>query len=159
VDNNKKINYSEFIAATVEAHGELSEERLADAFDRIDSDDDGFVTVEDLRDFLGDSVPQYYIDQIIEEADISHDHMIDYPEFLALWDRSIDDVRLEALRDVESRRVSRAASRTSSLDTWDDRISELTFSEDEDMEGTYGFQQRKEASVRMGSIIRGVDIL
>jgi hypothetical protein len=29
------VKYSEFLAATIEAHGVISEERLAEAFDRI----------------------------------------------------------------------------------------------------------------------------
>ena len=31
--------YTEFIAATLEAHGNVEEERIAEAFDRLDNDD------------------------------------------------------------------------------------------------------------------------
>lgn len=33
--------YTEFLAATLEAHGNIEEERVAAAFDRLDSDDSG----------------------------------------------------------------------------------------------------------------------
>ena len=35
VDGTGVVEYSEFLAATIEAHGGISEERLAEAFDRI----------------------------------------------------------------------------------------------------------------------------
>jgi len=38
------IQYSGFLAATLEVHGRIVEERLAEAFDRIDSDDSGFIS-------------------------------------------------------------------------------------------------------------------
>lgn len=39
VDGTNEVKYSEFLAATIEAHGAIDEERLAEAFDRIDCDD------------------------------------------------------------------------------------------------------------------------
>lgn len=38
---NKPQMYTEFLAATLEAHGYIEEERIAAAFDRLDSDDSG----------------------------------------------------------------------------------------------------------------------
>lgn len=35
VDGTGEVEYSEFLAATIEAHGAIDEERLAEAFDRI----------------------------------------------------------------------------------------------------------------------------
>ena len=37
--------YTEFLAATLEAHGYIEEERVANAFDRLDSDDSGMLFV------------------------------------------------------------------------------------------------------------------
>jgi calcium-dependent protein kinase len=39
INGTGKVHYIEFVAATIEAHGTIDEERLAEAFDRIDSDD------------------------------------------------------------------------------------------------------------------------
>lgn len=38
------IKYTEFLAATIEAHGTIDENRLAEAFDRLDSDDSGYIS-------------------------------------------------------------------------------------------------------------------
>ena len=46
VSNTHQIEYKEFLAATIETRGRIEEERLAEAFDRIDSDDSGFITRE-----------------------------------------------------------------------------------------------------------------
>lgn len=41
VDGSGLIRYTEFLAATIQAAGWISEERLAEAFDRVDHDDTG----------------------------------------------------------------------------------------------------------------------
>lgn len=41
IDGTGKIRYTEFLAATIEAAGWISEDRLADAFDRVDHDSTG----------------------------------------------------------------------------------------------------------------------
>ena len=44
LDGSGKIRYTEFLAATIEVHGAIDEERLAEAFDRIDCDDSGYIS-------------------------------------------------------------------------------------------------------------------
>ena len=39
------MKYTEFLAATIESTDLVTEERLAEAFDRLDSDDSGFISV------------------------------------------------------------------------------------------------------------------
>jgi len=46
VDRTGHVNYTEFLAATIEALGPIEEARLAEAFDRLDSDDSGFISVK-----------------------------------------------------------------------------------------------------------------
>lgn len=43
-DHNQdgKIMYTEFLAATIEAHGHIAEDRIAEAFDRLDTSETGF---------------------------------------------------------------------------------------------------------------------
>jgi Ca2+-binding EF-hand superfamily protein len=106
LDGTGKVHYSEFLAATIEAHGALSEERIADAFDRLDSDDSGYITKQNIMDFLGDTISEDYANTIIDEADIYHDHRISYEEFLALWNESNDEKFKQALEEVNHRRVS-----------------------------------------------------
>jgi Ca2+-binding EF-hand superfamily protein len=38
IDGNGAVHYFEFLAASMEAHGFINEERLADAFDTLDAD-------------------------------------------------------------------------------------------------------------------------
>lgn len=42
LNENGHIMYTEFLAATIEAHGHIEEERIAEAFDRLDSDKSGY---------------------------------------------------------------------------------------------------------------------
>eukprot|EP00977_Amphora_coffeiformis_P028122 scaffold34698_cov173-Amphora_coffeaeformis.AAC.10 len=85
VDGTGVIRYTEFLAATIEAAGWISEERLATAFDRMDHDDTGYISKENLRDLLGDAFPEGEIDFILKEAATSKDG-ITYADFLAQWD-------------------------------------------------------------------------
>jgi len=81
-DNNGKIYYTEFLAATLEAHGRIVEETLADAFDRMDSDDTGFISIQNLRDFLGKDCSKEKVIQLMKEADLNGDGKISFEEFL-----------------------------------------------------------------------------
>jgi hypothetical protein len=65
--------YTEFIAATLEAHGRIEEERIAEAFDRLDSDDSGYISKDNLRDFLGGDATTKQINEIIKESDKDKD--------------------------------------------------------------------------------------
>lgn len=49
IDGTGNVHYIEFLAATLEALGSIDEDRLAEAFDRIDSDDSGYITVENRK--------------------------------------------------------------------------------------------------------------
>jgi Ca2+-binding EF-hand superfamily protein len=116
VDGTGVMKYSKFLAATIEAHGVISKERLAEAFNRIVvrlqggtkamvvrlthvcvhfftglCDDSGYITVDNLASILGPDVPKSYLASIIDEADhVVRDKQISYEEFLALWDERKD---------------------------------------------------------------------
>lgn len=104
IDGTGTVHYSEFLAATMESTGSIDEERLAEAFDRIDSDDSGYITIENLREFLGDEIPFEYLQEIIDEADILRDHRISYEEFLELWNGESDSKLADAKLAVKSKR-------------------------------------------------------
>jgi Ca2+-binding EF-hand superfamily protein len=75
--------YTEFLAATLEARGQIEEAQIADAFDQIDSDDSGFISRENLRKILGETTccSDEYIESLIKEADNDGDGQISYDEF------------------------------------------------------------------------------
>jgi calcium-dependent protein kinase len=114
IDGTGKVHYVEFLAATVESNGSIDEERLAEAFDRIDSDCTGYITVSDLQDFLGSGIPEAYLDEMIDECDINRDHRISYEEFLSLWNVEADRRLRLANTSVHSRRID---SRQNSFDS------------------------------------------
>ena len=61
--------YTEFIAASLEAQGHIEEERVAEAFDRLDSDDSGYISKENLAEFLGKEKHSPEIAAIIKDID------------------------------------------------------------------------------------------
>ena len=105
IDGTGKIRYSEFLAATIEAHGAINEEKIAEAFDRLDCDDSGFISTKNLVEILGKEFPVKDIDNIIEEADITGDGRISYEEFLNLFDIQQEEQRVGALKLVTQRRI------------------------------------------------------
>ena len=108
LDGSGRIRYTEFLAATIEAQGAISEERLAEAFDRFDTDDSGFISVDNLKDVLGENFPRQEIIDILGDAvDPSGDGdgatKISYFAFLRLWEKSHEkNVRANTLRMVGS---------------------------------------------------------
>ena len=108
MDGTGRIRYTEFLAATIEAQGAISEERLAEAFDRLDCDDSGYISAENLAELLGQDFPPEEINSIITEADLTKDNRISYSEFLALWENKHEQDREAQLNllgeNSESRR-------------------------------------------------------
>jgi len=101
LDGSGRIRYTEFLAATIEAQGDISEERLAEAFDRFDQDDSGCIGVDDLAEILGTNFPRQEIQEIItranqrtgnsrgsggESSSSGAGNTISYAAFLALWE-------------------------------------------------------------------------
>lgn len=110
MDQTGEIKYCEFLAATIEATGAIGEERLAEAFDRLDSDDSGYISADNLRELLGSDIPQEEINAIINEADLTHDNRIRYAEFLALWEDKHEEKREIMIEDLHEHRASLTSS-------------------------------------------------
>merc|ERR1712161_181205 len=70
LDGSGKIAYTEFLAATIgdAQTGLISEERLAEAFDRFDTDDSGTISIDNLAEILGTDMPRSEIQDIIDDA-------------------------------------------------------------------------------------------
>lgn len=115
IDATGFIRYTEFLAATIEVHGAINEERLAEAFDRLDSDDSGYISADNLRSILGDEIPQADINRILQESAIENDKKISYDEFLSLWDVDQERQRENALRSVMARKAKESAASLSSF--------------------------------------------
>ena len=82
-DKNGKIDYTEFLAATMEKKRFLKEERLYDAFSMLDKDHNGKITKEGLMSVLKlEPENDKYVAELIKNADKNGDGVIDYKEFL-----------------------------------------------------------------------------
>eukprot|EP00746_Dinoflagellata_sp_MGD_P005226 gnl/MRDRNA2_/MRDRNA2_110127_c0_seq1.p1 gnl/MRDRNA2_/MRDRNA2_110127_c0~~gnl/MRDRNA2_/MRDRNA2_110127_c0_seq1.p1 ORF type:complete len:779 (+),score=154.02 gnl/MRDRNA2_/MRDRNA2_110127_c0_seq1:37-2337(+) len=53
-DNPEQISYSAFLAACLSAHMTLGDEQVRELFDRLDKNNDGFVSIEECQAGLGD---------------------------------------------------------------------------------------------------------
>merc|ERR1712061_89068 len=56
---------------------------LRTAFRKFDKDSSGYITVENLREVLGDKCPKEEVDRFLKEADFLKDNRISYKEFVS----------------------------------------------------------------------------
>jgi len=75
------VCYTEFLAATLETQGNIEEDRLADAFNRIDAADTGYIDKNNIRRILGKEYDQDLVDEAIKELDHDGDGRITFDEF------------------------------------------------------------------------------
>lgn len=78
------ISFSEFLAATIETNGAISENRLAEAFDVLDYGRDGTISSADLCGALSKYVPQGGTDRVTKLA-MKGNQTICYDDYLKLW--------------------------------------------------------------------------
>ena len=85
VNGDGVIFFTEFLAATLETMGRIEEHRLAEAFDRLDEDDTGYISKENLRNILGRKCTEEYLEKLMAEVDADQNGRISYEEFLAVF--------------------------------------------------------------------------
>ncbi|EAR82389.1 calmodulin-domain kinase (macronuclear) [Tetrahymena thermophila SB210] len=84
-DGSGKIDYTEFLAATMEKSLYMKEDKLHQAFKMLDIDGNGKISKEELKQILGKELGKYdeaYWDNMIKEVDKNGDGEIDYNEFI-----------------------------------------------------------------------------
>ena len=85
VDKNFRIDYTEFLAATISEKNFLKRERLYEAFCILDKDNDGKISKEEIMDVLkSEKSQEKVIENLIKEVDTNGDGTIDYGEFMRL---------------------------------------------------------------------------
>jgi calcium-dependent protein kinase len=67
-DKSNKLHWTEFLAATLEMVGEVEEERLLDAFERMDVDNTGSISNSDLQRLMGSSHTPEMISDMLRET-------------------------------------------------------------------------------------------
>lgn len=85
-DLNGCIDYSEFLKACVKKKIVFTKENLIQAFNLFDTDGNGTIEIEELKDYLvgGVEITQELLLRIMAEADLNGDGKIDMNEFEAL---------------------------------------------------------------------------
>merc|ERR1712224_1065392 len=86
-DGSGKIDYTEFLAATMERSVYMKEEKLHAAFSLLDLDGNGRISKDELKQVLGKesdykNVDDKYWENMIKEVDKNGDGEIDYSEFI-----------------------------------------------------------------------------
>lgn len=81
-EQHQEVRYSEFLAAMVSTRIAVHDDLVAATFDRFDLDNRGFITVENLRDVLGDSFDGSRVEELLDEADMAARERISYEEFV-----------------------------------------------------------------------------
>ena len=106
-DRSGQIHYAEFLAALAESQGLVTMDRLAEAFDRIDSEGKGYISHNDLKMVLGKDYDKETVNRMIEEADFKKNGQVDYEELMRLMFQdpatamdAVGDVN-ESLRSLE----------------------------------------------------------
>lgn len=81
VDNSGRIHYLEFLAATLESVENIDEAIIKDAFSKMDSDQTGYISSDNLRSLMGVDANDDIISQMIEDGDFKKNQVVDFEEF------------------------------------------------------------------------------
>lgn len=83
-NGNEKINYTEFLAATISVQKFLTHQKLEALYRQFDVDGNNMITKENIREALyklGKDVTEQELDEIMKKHDKSGDHAISMDEF------------------------------------------------------------------------------
>ena len=81
-DKSGSINYTEFLAATINKKVYLKNERLYEAFKNFDKDGSGKISAKEISHVINAQVDDYgQIEDVIKKFDENGDGEIDYDEF------------------------------------------------------------------------------
>jgi len=94
-DNSGVIDYTEFLAATVDRRSYLQEDVCRTAFDVFDLDGDGTISQDELKKVLSTSEVQSMLSvqeasDLVRHADTNGDGRIDFTEFMAMMRNSAE---------------------------------------------------------------------
>jgi len=82
-NNDERIYYSDFLAATMAARGQRQrEEAIKAAFSRLDDDGSGTISVADFKSVIGETFEKVHVEELVAEVDPSCRGEITYEAFL-----------------------------------------------------------------------------
>lgn len=104
-DNDNEIAYSEFLAAALSSRVKVHQDLLHKTFLRFDVSGTGQITADDLVNMLGDDFEDQEIAGLLEEADTDKDGQINFEEFIAYFQKRVEEED-GALRRTKSTQTS-----------------------------------------------------
>lgn len=92
INNDGTIEFTEWLAASIDKKSLLSEEKLQAAFKMFDKDGSGTISALEIKGVIGvgKNIPNEIWDEIIGEVDDDGSKSIDYPEFKSMMMELID---------------------------------------------------------------------
>ena len=96
-DNSGEIDFSEFVAATVDKSKLLQEDKLRLAFGYYDRDGSGEISIEEIREVLGvgKSISEEVWQQLVREVDENGDGEVSFEEFKIMMLGLLDEKTIE----------------------------------------------------------------
>jgi len=85
---NGKINYSEFLAATISIKSVLTQDKMWALFKHFDTDDSGFITPENIKEAFektGKHISDKELANILKSHDVMHNGRITFEEFKLMF--------------------------------------------------------------------------
>eukprot|EP00928_Gymnodinium_smaydae_P087940 TRINITY_DN72111_c0_g1_i1.p1 TRINITY_DN72111_c0_g1~~TRINITY_DN72111_c0_g1_i1.p1 ORF type:complete len:536 (-),score=99.57 TRINITY_DN72111_c0_g1_i1:117-1724(-) len=82
-NHDEEIHYSDFLAAMVSNRIAVHEDLMLETFKKFDVDSSGYITVDNLRDVIGNTFEGEEVEKLLAEGDLLHDGRISYSEFVA----------------------------------------------------------------------------
>jgi calcium-dependent protein kinase len=114
---NDRVNYSDFLAAMLASRIELNQKHLRSAFNRFDRDGSGEISIEDLREVLGDQHNGVKVEDLLTQADLDHSGKISFEEFSSFLQADGD---MDAQRELADAVIEREHKRLNIATRQDD---------------------------------------
>ena len=88
MDSTNEIQYSEFLAATMDMNHAIREDNIMRAFQQFDKSGSGSLSIPDLVAIMGS---EEHAREVAGEIDLNGDGVISYEEFKAMMHVSVND--------------------------------------------------------------------
>lgn len=85
---NKKINYTEFLAATISVKKFLTEEKMLALFKQFDTDNSGKITIDNIigaMHKMNHEVTENDIKEIMDKHNLKNNKHLDYNDFKTIF--------------------------------------------------------------------------
>ena len=97
-DHTLTITYNEFLAACIDKKQYLDERRIVDAFHKLDIDNRGEISRNNLMTLFGDACSEEEIGSMLDAADFNNDGFIDLDEFRRMMNGETKEMGADAKR-------------------------------------------------------------